>query len=361
MDYVDSLAEVLARNGYYTVGFHSNPFLSSRFGWDRGFVEFYDFLEKVGGPAAFAVRAGGVKRFAIRVLGKLLHGGSRKVWAWLSRFYYRFKGVEFPYVEACELNRYVMSWLRRYDRGKPLFLWVHYMDVHNPFAPPEDWLEGFDSRIDAFLFNYRVDPEKPSSDDVEKLKKLYEGEVRYVAYSLSELLSFIEDRGLLEDSIVIITADHGEAFMEHGKLGHAYDILYNEVLHVPLLIYGLDESKRVDDYVQLMDLAPTILDVLGIRRPRTFMGRSFYPLIRGEEVEERPIFSESAVPDLINLRYDTSRYIVSVVYEGWKLIYDLIHSGKPKLELYNLRKDFGERVNLVEDEPEIVGDFLDLL
>ena len=72
-------------------------------------------------------------------------------------------------------------------------------------------------------------------------------------------------------------------------------------------------------------------------------------------------FSESAVPDLINLRYDTSRYIVSVVYEGWKLIFDLIHSREPKLELYNLRKDFGERVNLVEDEPEIVGDFLDLL
>jgi len=359
--FVETLAGALAKAGYYTVGFHSNPFLSGKLGWGRGFREFYDFLDRVGGPAAVAVRAGGARRVLFRVLGKVLSGSSRRVWARLNGLYYRLRSARLPYVEARELNGYVVSWLERYDRGKPLFLWVHYMDVHNPFAPPEPWLKGFDSREEAFLFNYKVDPEKPSWKDVENLKMLYEGEVKYVSSVISEFLSFLENRGLLEDSLVVITADHGEAFMEHGKLGHAYDILYNEVLHVPLLIYGLEEKGIIKKPVQLMDLAPTILDILGLKWSRTFMGRSFYPLIRGEEWEERPIFSESAVPDLINLRYDTSHYIVSVIYKGWKLIYDFIHDRKPRLELYNLKRDFDEHVNLVENEPEIVRELLGLI
>ena len=359
--FVRTLASALTDANYYTVGFHSNPFLSSKLGWSRGFREFYDFLSRVGGPAAIAIRSNGTKRVLLRVLGRVLSGSSRYVWTRLNRFYYKFKGIKLPYIEAKELNNYIISWLRCYDKQQPLFLWIHYMDVHNPFAPPEPWLKGFDSREKAFLFNYKVDPEKPSREDIEKLMMLYEGEVKYVALAISEFLDYLEDGGLLENSLVIITADHGEAFMEHNKLGHAYDILYNEVLHIPLLIYGLDEEGVIKEPVQLMDLAPTILDILGVKCPRTFMGRSFYPLIRGEEWEERPIFSESAVPDLINLRYDTSRYIVSVIYKGWKLIYDFIHDRRPRLELYNLKRDFDEHVNLVENEPEVVKELLGLI
>jgi len=335
--------------------------LSSKLGWSRGFREFYDFLSKVESPAAVAVRSSGAKRMLFKMLGRVLNGSSRRVWAKLNRLYYKFKGAKLPYIEAKELNGYVTSWLKHYNKRYPLFLWVHYMDTHSPFVPPKPWLKGFDSRELAFSFNYKIDLERPSQEDIRKLKMLYEGEVKYVSSLISEFLDFLENSEWIDDSLVIITADHGEAFMEHGKFGHAYDILYNEVLHIPLLIYGLEEKGIIKRPVQLMDLAPTILDILGVSRPRTFMGRSFYPLIRGEEWKERPIFSESAVPDLINLKYDTSRYIVSVTYKGWKLIYDLINSKEPRLELYDLTKDFNERVNLVEDEPEIVKELFMLI
>jgi len=350
---IKTLAQILRERGYYTVGFHSNPFLSSKLGWGRGFVEFYDFLNKIGGPAAMAVKARGIKRTTFKLMGKFLRGSSRRLWTRINKFYYKLKGARLPYIEARELNNYVISWLKRYNQEKPLFLWIHYMDTHTPFAPPYPWLEGFNSREEAILFNYTLDPEKPKDKDVEKLRKLYEGEVKYVATALSELMSFLQDQGLLESALLIATADHGEAFMEHGKLGHVYDALYNEVLHVPLIISGLEEDGVVEKPVQLMDLAPTILEVLRIERPRTFMGLSLYPLLHGEESSASPIFSESAMPDLINLRYDTSRFVVSVIYGRWKLIYDLIHSREPKMELYDLQKDFSERINLINDNPDI--------
>jgi len=358
---VRTLAQALREEGYYTVGFHSNPFLSGKLGWGRGFTEFYDFLEKISGPAAMAVKARGIKRAALRLVGQFLSGSSKRLWARVNRLYYELGGARLPYVEARELNSHVVSWLKRYGRGKPLFLWVHYMDTHSPFAPPEPWLEGFDSREEAILFNYAVDPENPTVEDVERLRKLYEGEVKYVAAALLELLSSLQDLGILEKALVIVTADHGEAFMEHGKLGHAYDALYNELLHVPLVIFGLERGGVVEEPVQLMDLAPTVLEALGVKRPRTFMGQSFYSLLRDGEYNERPIFSESAVPDLINLRYDTERFIVSVIYRGWKLIYDLIHSREPNLELYDLRKDFSEHKNLANEKPEIVKELLKLV
>jgi len=352
---IKTLAQILRENGYYTVGFHSNPFLSSKLGWGRGFAEFYDFLDKTGGPAAIAVEARGIKRMTFKLMGKFLRGSDRRLWSRINKFYYKLKGARLPYIEARELNNYVVSWLKRYNQEKPLFLWIHYMDTHTPFAPPHPWLEGFNSREEAILFNYTIDPENPKDKDVEKLRNLYKGGVKYVATALSEFVSFLRDQGLLENALLIITADHGEAFMEHGKLGHVYDALYNEVLHVPLIISGLEADGVVEKPVPLMDLAPTVLEVLGIERPRMFMGLSLYPLFHGEERSLSPIFSESAKPDLINLRYDTSRFIVSVIYGRWKLIYDLIHSSEAKIELYDVQKDFSERVNLINDNPDIAN------
>jgi len=88
------------------------------------------------------------------------------------------------------------------------------------------------------------------------------------------------------------------------------------------------------------------------------MGRSLFSLLKGEEVKIYPIFSESVVPDLINLRYDTSRFIVSCILGRWKLIYDYVR-GTGKIELYDLERDFEERNNLVEEEPEAAAKLFD--
>jgi len=367
-DGIPTLAEVLSQNGFYTIGFHSNPFLSRRFGWDRGFMEFYDFLGRYRSPAGLVVSSSGWKRFLINVLGKLLEGSSKKLWSIVNRVYYRIKGFNLPYIEARELNNYVLEWIRKNNNKlKRVFLWIHYMDVHFPFAPPDEYLSGtgFSNRREAFFYNYRLNFENPNPEIVSRLKKLYEASVRYVADNIAHLLEELSRYSLLDDSLVIITSDHGEAFLEHGKFGHAYDILYNEVLRVPLIIGGtFINSKRqiYDRPIQLMDLAPTIIDLIRAKKPIVFKGKSLARVLyEGSETNLYPIFSESAIPDLINLKYDTSRYIVSVVLGRWKLILDLIHSSVPMFELYDLAKDPNEKHNLFEEHKDVANDLIRLI
>lgn len=366
---IPSLAEVLSRNGFYTVGFHSNPFLSRRFGWNRGFIEFYDFLGKYRSPASLVVSSRGLKRVFVDVLGKLLKGSSKRLWGITNRLYYKVRGFSLPFIEARELNEYVLKWVNENrDRFNRVFLWIHYMDVHFPFAPPDEYLTGtgFSSRREAFFYNYRLDFEDPDPVIVNRLKRVYEASVRYVADSKFYLLEEFDRYGFLDDSLIIVTSDHGEAFLEHGKFGHAYDILYNEVLRVPLIIGGSAINANRPYYtrpVQSMDIAPTIIDLIGAKRPPTFRGKSLASILRGEadKVELYPIFSESAVPDLINLKYDTSRYIVSVVFGKWKLILDKIHSNTPELELYNLEKDPEEKYNIVEEYRDVAENLVKLI
>ena len=261
-----TLAEVMRENGFRTVGFHSNPFLSRVLGWNRGFEEYYAFLEEIKSPSA-AVTRGGVIKKIVRTVVRGRIGYSRRVQSLLKRIYYRFTDFQVPYLEAEKLNQIVFEWVRE-NRDRRFFLWMHYMDPHIPLIPPERYLMDFSSRKEAFEFNVKVDAknraESLSEDQLSILKNLYKGEVRYVDESVGELLAFLEDEGILDDSLLFLMADHGHAFMEHQRFGHDPEILYNEVLHVPLLIYGLNRAEKVDFPVQLLDIPPTMIDVLSL-------------------------------------------------------------------------------------------------
>ena len=118
---------------------------------------------------------------------------------------------------------------------------MHYMDPHAPYVPPEPFLEDFSSRKEAFNFNISADDSNPSDEENEIFWRLYKGEVKYTDKCIGETLQFLRDQQLLEDSLIVFRADHGHGFMEHGRFGHAYDILYDEVTHVPLIVYGVDD------------------------------------------------------------------------------------------------------------------------
>ena len=227
------------------------------------------------------------------------------------------------------------------------------MDPHYPYVPPDDYLIDFSNRREAFEYNLSVDYNNPSIEEVEILRRLYEGEVRYTDTCIGDFIQFLKDRYLLDDSLIILTGDHGHAFMEHGRFGHAYDILYNEVIHVPLIIFGIDGNQKIDAEVQLLDIPPTILDLLGIRNVPSFLGKSLLDIEEGSA-----IFSESAKPDLINLRYDMGKKAVSCIKGNVKLI---INEIQRTVELYNLEKDFKEKVNLYEDEKEVYNELLSLI
>jgi arylsulfatase A-like enzyme len=353
LSYYTTLAEVLNKHGFKTVAFHSNPFLSKSLGWSKGFNEFYDFMDIIKSPSAFVTRqqdmgfGGRLTQFASKVLGA---NRSARMQRTLKKIYYRFSRLQIPYLEGRELNRHVFRWIKKYTNEK-FFLWMHYMDPHYPFIPSEQFLSGFSSREEAFDFNLSISCEKTSKEELKTLRNLYLGEVRYVDACIGEFLQFLRDKALLENSLILLMGDHGHAFMEHHRFGHAYDILYNEVLHVPLFIYGLNHSLETSVPVQLLDVSPTILDVLSIKRPRDFKGDSLIPVIEEEQTSRQPIFSESAKPDLINLKYDISkRRIVSCITGRWKLIMNDLHGTT---ELYNIKKDFEEKKNLANAQKEV--------
>ena len=346
-----TLAEVLRDYGFKTVAFHSNPFLSKVLGWNKGFDEFYDFMDTVKGPSAFITRqqtslTGKLIRFFASLIGANRNSKIQKL---LKKVYFKFSKLKIPYLEGKELNTHVINWIKK-NLNEKFFLWMHYMDPHDPYIPPEEYLTNFSSRQEAFNFNLSVDMDNLSKEELDILKKLYENEVRYTDACIGEFLNFLGEKKLLEDSLTVITADHGHAFMEHGRFAHAYDILYNEVIHVPLIIYGLGK-RIINSNVQLLDLSPTILNLLGIKSPPTFIGKSMFK-IKGDF---EAIFSESAKPDLINLRYDISKKVISCIKGKFKLIFNELKGTK---ELYDLKNDFQERNNFFDIKDDICKELL---
>ena len=351
-----TLAEVLRSHGFKTVAFHSNPFLSKSLGWGRGFDEFYDFMDIIKSPSAFVTKqqSGRMRSVLMRFGSAVLRASqSIRVQRFLKNVYYRFSRLEIPYLEGEKLNEHVINWIEKHLDQK-FFLWMHYMDPHYPYVPPEEYLSDFSSRKEAFDYNLSVDYNDPSREEVEILRKLYEGEVRYTDVCVGEFLHYLNEKILLDDSLILLLADHGHAFMEHQFFGHNPEILYNEVLHVPLMIFGLDEKRRIDAYVQLLDVPPTILDVLNIKKPPSFMGKSLLNAIGNSKA----IFSESAKPDLINLKYDLSKKTISCIKGKFKLILNELRETK---ELYDLEKDFQERDNLFNSEDETCKKLLSLI
>lgn len=348
-----TLARVLERHHFETAGFHSNPFLSKFFGWNRGFSEFRDLFEGSGGVAHLfrgLTERQGLIGTLLKPIKKVL--SSESIRRTLKRIYYGQGSNFLPYADGESVNRAVVEWLERKKR-KRFFLWIHYMDPHEPYFPPGDWLSSICSREEAStinrLFCLSNNPEC-ESELVHKAKQLYDAEVRYVDYCVGELIGVLERLSLIEDTVMLITADHGEGFLEHGERGHQNHILYDEVLRVPLIIYGLNERTQIAEPVQLLDVSPTILAVLGIDTPRTFCGNDLR-LASG-----KGIISESARFDFNSYEYDFRKRVVSYRTKEWKLI---VNHRESKMRLYNLYRDPEEEKNVLDENKDLARQFVE--
>jgi arylsulfatase len=242
-----TLATTLSEAGFETAGFHSNPYLSRAYGFDRGFDEFDDALPL--GRNRLGV-------FAHRVLN-----------------YLRTR----PYTRADELNQTGLDWLDRTDGRR--FLWLHYMDPHGPYQPPARHQRVFHeepvSASDAKdLWRKSVDePDVLSATERDTLVDLYDAEIRYTDEMLDGFLSEIEERDLGE-TLVMLGADHGDLFGEHGRFGHPRR-LFEELIHVPLVLFGDSVTPgQTERVVRNVDIAPTALDAAGVDPPAAFVGRS---------------------------------------------------------------------------------------
>jgi arylsulfatase A-like enzyme/Flp pilus assembly protein TadD len=276
-----TLAEVLAAEGYATGAFIGAFVLDSEFGLDQGFSEYDDDMPEPPSGAMEIVerRAGAVTRQAI---------------AWLE------------------------------EAEEPFFAFVHYYDPHTPYDPPP----AFDEKY----------PGRP-----------YDGEIAYCDEELGRVLETLRRRRALDNTLVVLVSDHGEGLGEHGEEAHGI-LIYETTMKVALVvrlpegrdIEGAGPGSRVERPVELVDVFPTVIDLLELDVPEAVDGRSLLPLLRGEDQPVRFCYLESMYPYLA-YRWSPLR---GVRFNRWKYIL------APEPELYDLDRDPGETRNLIEAEPE---------
>ena len=232
------------------------------------------------------------------------------------------------------------------NRSAPFFVVVHYFDVHAPYRPPLEYLD----MMKVLRENRPAGQEQSGSGmrgqhkTAEKVLK-YDSCVRYVDGEIGRLVDYLAEAGLLDQTVLMVTADHGEAFSEHGVYGHGTEA-YDEAIRVPLIMSypaRYPGSRRLDAQVRHVDLMPTILDLAGIEDDHHREGTSLAPLIDG--VARRPA-PQAIFPLDVAFCDCTERTIpgkMALRSPGWKIIIEPVTS---LVELYDLREDPSETTNL---------------
>ena len=274
----------------------------------------------------------------------------------------------------------VGAWLRR-EPPEPYFLFIHLMDVHAPYLPPEPFDTRFgrggpvtveDARLNKRLLNIALREsalffelvetgqfermseldltvEDIGKENLSRLVDLYDGEIAYADSRLEIFLEGLRDVGVLDRTLLVITADHGEGFLDHGRLFHSGDLLYDELMRVPLIMRFpgvIPPGTCVDTQVSLIDVMPTAVEaaaVFGSKTPPALdlKGGSLLKLLMGDERwrahrESGEVYCEGALVSCVRT-------------EKWKYVDS---QGHDTLALYDLEADPRERVNLIREMPE---------
>jgi arylsulfatase A-like enzyme len=284
-------------------------------------------------------------------------------------------------LNAGEVVDLFLEWLNG-GSGTPYFAFLHFIDVHAPWTPepPYDALfevpekagdEETDRLIRRLLSEeqdkkfWREQLEKAVDQDspaVEIFKGRYDGEIRFVDDSLDRLFSALEERGRLDSSLIIITADHGDEFLEHGRLGHG-DLLYDGLIRVPLIFRlpgGTAGTTRVPAPVSLVDVMPTILGLSGVSLPPGLSGRNLATLfLDGQTIphDPVPVFSELIKRDF---RRESIQDPGNVTDRSGTTSVDVfLRDATPaqiSIELYDLLSDPGEASDLAGEQAGLVDD-----
>ncbi len=246
---------------------------------------------------------------------------------------------------AEELNHRLDVGLSEWGGGD-LALFIHYMDPHAPYVPPESFGRRFDARWDegplgtSFEMLNRI----TAPGQVKRVVDLYDAEIAYADHSIGDLLAHLAERGLLDRAVIAYSADHGEEFQDHGRWQHG-STLYQEVLHVPLALRvpGFP-GRRIETPVSMLELGPTLLDALNVARPVGMDVQGLMPWIRGEGPPGEPLFAETALTRdhrrLAAVRDGDLKYIAKLA-PG-----DDLHPSVATAHLYDLARDPHEHEDL---------------
>jgi arylsulfatase A-like enzyme len=241
------------------------------------------------------------------------------------------------------------------ERGdRDFFLFLHYYDPHWHYDPPPPYDRTFDPNYQGSAtgvwWNFKEESrETIAEDDYRHIVALYDGEILYTDRELGRLFREMKQLGVFDKALVVVTSDHGEEFLEHGSWEHQ-KTLYDEVISIPLLVKlpgGKGKGRRMAEQVSLVDVAPTIVDALGLSVPAEFQGRSLLGAIGGSDTP-----SESDAWAETQHTVDGSHKVSLRHGEGGKkLIVSMYEDGRePAIELYDLARDPSEAVNLAETD-----------
>ncbi len=246
---------------------------------------------------------------------------------------------------------------------QPFFAWIHLFPPHFPYLPPEPFMGMFDS---SPRFRTRKSQERQmwisdslyNEEAVGILKARYDEFIRYCDSQFEAFIRELQKRGLLKDSVIILSSDHGESF-QRRYLRHGGEHLYEQVTRIPLIIKepGRRRGTVINDLAGQADIPATILALADIPVPSWMEGRSLVPLMNGEETGPQPEFS-------MNLQTNPSRGrpITKGVVAVWDGDYKLIHNLKENSSLlFNLKRDPGELEDLLDREPEVARRLLFLI
>lgn len=288
-----TMAESLRDRGYRTAAAIASYPLQARFGIGQGFELFDDHIT-----------ASHEDLFGQKVFPK-------------SRLYFDER-------QAGDVNEAIWPWLEEHHE-EPFFLWLHYFDAHQPLEPPPPYDQIF-----------AHDP--------------YRGEIAYADESIGTVLQRLDDLGVRERTLVIVTADHGEGLGEHREATHSM-LLYQSTLHVPLIIAAPQgvAGGRVEERVSLVDVLPTVLELLEIEIPTGVQGRSLAHHLTGANAEppsrQREVYAETLSPRLARNWGELRALFVGD--------HKYVHGPRP--ELYDLASDPREQHDLVAEQPEVAS------
>ncbi len=212
-----------------------------------------------------------------------------------------------------------LDWLSK-NYQKKFFLWMHLYDPHYPYRPPPPYSEQYKDRP-------------------------YDGEIAFADAQVGRLIEFLKNKGLYQNTLIILSGDHGESLGEHGEKTHGF-FIYNATLHVPLIIHlpGDMHARTVQNLVNLADIMPTVLAALNIQLPAHVQGQSLLPIISPKKEDNaRSLYAETFLP---RLHFNWSE-LRGVETENYHFI------DAPKPELYDLRKDSGETHNLFAEKKAV--------
>jgi arylsulfatase A-like enzyme len=317
------LSEVLKSHGYSTAAFVTSPIIGEKYGFSRG----YDyFVERNSGDFS--------KSSLSDWMGQLR----------ILRVWWRFKGLNRTTVAA---ERWLLG-----NPDAPFFLWLHYITPHSPYSPPFSYERRWDTYRSKVvpsiqgLGQINSGEVEPTAEDIDHIVALYDAEIEFTENMLTTLIDALDRMGVRENTLIVFTADHGESLYDRSfYFGHGKK-LYDEEILVPLFFYcpgHLPEGRTIDEQVETIHIAPTILDFLGLPPEQSFQGMSLMNIIDpgsrdtgGPHVlhplEEKPAFSINHNGRMVR-------------FHGWKYIE--IDDELGTEELYDLTNDPGETKNVV--------------